>query len=717
MRIVPGVSRRTFLLSAGAASVSFPSHARAATQSYRAAYPDMLLTHVASRLNAAAASWDQQRERILTAVDVEARNRYVREKFKEMVHGYPERTPLTPQITAVHNRDGYRIENVMFQSLPNLWVTGNLYVPTGGQAPLPAVISPCGHYPLARMDPEYQCVYIDLVKAGFVVLAYDPIGQGERRQYWNPETGQTEVATAPVYEHSMAGQLLLLIGQDLTHYFIWDGMRAIDYLQTRPEVDAQRIACAGHSGGGTMTLFISALDERVKCAVVNEGGTSSRWPTHMRPGGGVGPADVEQNYFPGAKYGVDMPDLHIAIAPRPLLALVEEYNPGFDRAAGQIRKRYAQLGVAERFGTDQANDPHAWTPKLRLATTRWLSRWLRGTSGPDREPEAIVETPETLCCTPNGSLRYSQIGDTIFSLILKEQETLPPKRELTRTELTNEVATLLRYKKLDAPLAARALVTTPRKGYTVEKLEFLSEPDIYIPTWVFVPEEKAATYPTLLVFNDAGKQTDGMEFGLYERLARKGQMVIACDVRGIGETKPPHNPAGEWPGDFRQLFDVETAITYMAWETDDSLLGMRVQDVVRSVDYVLSRADVDKQRFRVAGKGAGALWVLFAAVLDARISDLTAERGLLSYGTLARADRYTHSTGIFVPGILNHFDLPELAAGLAGRKLTLVGPVDHMKRPIDLEAVRRCYSITDTAFQSAGQFRIVEAAGGVYETP
>jgi dienelactone hydrolase len=188
------------------------------------------------------------------------------------------------------------------------------------------------------MEPQYQCVYIDLVKAGFVVLAYDPIGQGERRQYWNPETGQTDVAPDSIYEHTMPGQVLLLMGEDLTHYRIWDGMRAIDYLQSRPEVDAQRIACAGHSGGGTMTLFISALDERVKCAVVNEGGTSNRWPIHFGPGGGVGPSDVEQNYFPGAKYGVDMPDLHVAIAPRPLLALVEEYHPAFDRAAGEIRK-------------------------------------------------------------------------------------------------------------------------------------------------------------------------------------------------------------------------------------------------------------------------------------------------------------------------------------------------------------------------------------------
>jgi hypothetical protein len=153
---VPSLDRRIFPLGTGAAaaaSVALPAHAEAAAPSYAAAYPDMSLTHIASKLNAVAAYWEQERERIQTA-DVEARNRYVREKFKEMIHGYPEPTPLSPRTVAVHNRDGYRIENVLFQSRPNFWVIGSLYVPTAGQAPYPGVISPRGHYPLSRMEPE-----------------------------------------------------------------------------------------------------------------------------------------------------------------------------------------------------------------------------------------------------------------------------------------------------------------------------------------------------------------------------------------------------------------------------------------------------------------------------------------------------------------------------------------------------------------------------------
>jgi cephalosporin-C deacetylase-like acetyl esterase len=196
-------------------------------------------------------------------------------------------------------------------------VTGSLYIPATGKGPFPAILSPCGHSAPGRLQPNYQFAYIDLVKSGFVVLAYDPIGQGERRQYWDPRTGETESNLGPTYEHSMPGQLLMLLGENLTHYRVWDGIRGIDYLLSRPEVDPERIGCTGNSGGGTLTMFISALDERVRCAAISEGGTTHRWPIHYT--GSVGPADVEQNLFPGAVHGVDLCDLHVAIAPRPLL--------------------------------------------------------------------------------------------------------------------------------------------------------------------------------------------------------------------------------------------------------------------------------------------------------------------------------------------------------------------------------------------------------------
>jgi cephalosporin-C deacetylase-like acetyl esterase len=528
------------------------------------------------------------------------------------------------------------------------------------------------------------------------VLAYDPIGQGERRQYWNPNTGKADIGD-PVFEHSMPGQVLLTMGQDLTQYRVWDGMRAIDYLETRPEVDRERIACAGHSGGGTLTLFISAIDERVRCAVVNEGGTTHRWPLNIRPESRVGPADVEQNFFPAAVYGVDMCDLHVAIAPRRLLAMIEDYAPRFNLAAEHIRARYKQLGVPERFSTQEAADPHSWTVKLRLASTDWLSRWAFNRPGPLSEPDFTPEAPETLYCTPNGSLRYSGRGRTIFTILSDEAKRLPPERSTPAGAA--EIREVISLRKSDTPLAPRLIVTTPRKGYRVEKIEFLSEPGIYIPTWVFLPEGASGPKPTTLYVNEAGKHSDGLEFGLYERLARQGNLIVSVDVRGIGETRPPHSPPSDRRNEFTHLFDVETAMTYDTWYMDQSLFGMRVADVIRSVDYTLSRADVAKDGLRVVGQGAGALWVLYAAALDPRIANVTTERGLASYKLLAETDRYTHGAGIFVRDVLKHFDLPHVAAAIAPRPLTLANPVDAMKRPVDAAEI---YAFTAATYRSAG---------------
>jgi len=687
-------------------------------RSYSEELPDMLLSYLAKKTNAAATEWDQVRNKIQTAADVEERNRFVRERIIEMLGGFPERNPLNPVVVRVLERDGYRVENVVFQSRPNFSVTANLYVPTFGAGPFPGVISPCGHSPEARMYPEYQFLYLNLVKAGFVVLAYDPIGQGERRHYWNPQTNRNEIGGPVTWEHDMPGHLLFLLGENLTQYRIWDGMRAVDYLVTRPEVDPERIGCTGHSGGGTLTLFISAVDQRIRCAVIHEGGTRHRWPLEIRPETPIGTGDAEQHFFPAAIYGIDLCDVHVAIAPRPLLVTIENYLPEVNETARHIRARYLQLGVPERFATEEATDPHALTVKLRLAATDWFCRWFYNRRGPAREPEFTPEPSENLYCTPNGSLRYSQQGETIFSLILKKQAKLPPRRTVpsTRTELESfraeivaEIKEVLHYHKSDEPLGVRHIVTTPRKGYRIEKVEFLSESGIYIPTWVFLPEQKRSGSPAILYVRGAGKQAEAMEFGALEKLTRGGYLVAAIDVRGIGDTKPPH-PDEEPSGEFRNLDDAETAMAYWAWEINESLFGMRVQDVVRSLDYILTRPDVDPSGVWLIGHGMGALWSLYAAALDTRIRATVCDGGLLSYRSLTGVDRYLHAADIIVPGVLQRFDLPHVAAAVADRPLALLSPVDAMKSPVGIPLARQTYQWTQATYAVAGgpdHFRVV----------
>lgn len=722
------MDRRQFAIRTGAFALSSagrvyggatPRDAVETKRLYSAEMPDMLVSFLAGKLNGLASSWDQQRSRLKTAESVKERNAFVREKVLAMLGPFPPRCALAGQVVSVQQRDGYRVENLLFQSRPDFWVTANLYVPTHSEGPFPGIISPCGHYPLARMLPQYQCAYISLVKSGFVVLAYDPIGQGERRQYWNPTTNVTEVG-GPVYEHSMAGQLLLLYGENLTQYMVWDGMRAIDYLFSRQEVDRERIGCAGHSGGGTLTKFISLVDQRVQCAAILEGGTANQWPTQ-----GVGLADVEQNLFPAATYGVDNADLHAAIAPRPLLAGIEHFTPAFESAAQSIRERYRQLGAGDKFATVAADDPHSWTPKLRIATTDFFRRWLMGVQEHSLEPELETLPPESLQCTAHGSLQASRKGVSLFDIVARKQATSPrtpaTRDELSamQTQIRDQLRTLLRLKPSARPLASRAVATVQRDGYRIDKVEFLSEPGIYIPVWVYCPQGKSGSLPTILYVTDEGVESEGMEFegpeasglhhGVLDTFARAGYCVIGVDVRGIGQTRPSHSSS--FSGQFAQLFDIETSMAYAAWFMDQSLLGMRVQDTIRSIEYAVSREEVDRNRLHVIGKGQGSLWCLYAAAFDERISALICAEGLLSYRCLAQTDRYLYGADVFVPGMLPNFDLPQVAAIRTSLSLTLLDPLDAMKNSVTQIDAEQSYVWTRAAYRLAGgseRFRIVK---------
>jgi len=674
----------------------------------------MLASFLGKKLNHLALTWDEKRAQLQTAIDVQKRNATVRENLLTMLGAFPDKTPLNATTVRVAEKDGYRVENVLFCSRPELWVTGNLYVPMTGERPFPAILSPCGHYPLARMVPQYQSAYISLAKSGFVVFAYDPIGQGERRQYWNPATDITEVG-GPVFEHSMAGQELLLLGETLTGYMVWDGMRAIDYLLTRPEVDPVRVGCAGHSGGGTITKFITVADERIQCAAILEGGTANAWPVQS-----IGVADAEQNLFPAALYGVDNVDLHVAIAPRPLLVGIEHKTPEFDRAADAIETRYRQLSAEERFSTVASDDPHAWTPKLRLATTDWFCKWFYGRPGPREELAYETVAPNELYCTTDGSLRYSRKGLSIFDIISKKQAALPPPRpalksraqyvELQR-ETRERLSSLLRYRRQTHPLGVRRLATVSREGYQVEKIEFLSEPGIYIPAWIFVPAKRKDTLPTVLYFSEDGIESDGMEFegaeasgiqhGVLDEFARKGYLVVAADVRGIGETRPSSGSRLSSES-FGQLFNFDTAISYAAWSMNQSLLGMRVLDVVRSVDYVMDREDIGANDLHVIGKGTAALWCLYAAVFDERIRSLTCDQCLLSYRSITESDRYLYDAGVFIPDVLLHLDLQEVAAAIAPRPLKFLAPQDAMKKAVDSTRAYEVYRSTREAYEAYG---------------
>src|SRR6266699_655687 len=198
---------------------------------------------------------------IHTVAGAQRRKHVVREKLMELLGGLPDYNgPLNPRITGRIQNESYTIEKVIFESLPGYFVTANLYRPNQSGR-YPGILLQSGHTQEGK--PEGQRLAANLALKGFVVLAFDPVGQGEREQTYDPRVDRS-LAGWSVPEHIQAGAQSVLIGESVARYFIWDAKRALDYLVSRPEVDPARLGAVGCSGGGALTAFIGALDPRLK---------------------------------------------------------------------------------------------------------------------------------------------------------------------------------------------------------------------------------------------------------------------------------------------------------------------------------------------------------------------------------------------------------------------------------------------------------------------
>lgn len=251
--------------------------------------------------------------RIRTPEDVRRRADLARAEFLRAIGGLPaERMPLRARVTGMLERPGYRVEKVIYESLPGVCVTANLYVPTTGPGPFPAVLGTAGHaMPEGKASPVYQSAFIALARQGYVVLAYDPPAQGERWELRDPATGEMRSLG-----HISPGLQCLLTGDTSARYFMWDGIRGFDYLLTRPEVDPRRVAAAGNSGGGTQSAFLGLCEPRL--AAIASSCYWTDWPHLWRAGG---PQDSEQ-VLPGwIRAGLDFADLALGFAPKPIMML------------------------------------------------------------------------------------------------------------------------------------------------------------------------------------------------------------------------------------------------------------------------------------------------------------------------------------------------------------------------------------------------------------
>jgi dienelactone hydrolase len=639
----------------------------------------------------AACAYEARNQRIATLTTpaaVRRRQQWARETFWKLVGGAPERTPLNIRTVGGFEREHYRVEKLLYESQPNLYVPANLYIPKSHKPPFPGVLFQMGHTNNGKAGYYQRCCQ-GLAQLGYLVLGFDPMGQGERIYY--PDASGIKSRLVHDSEHSHAGRQMLLVGDSATRMQVWDAVRSLDVLASHPLVDPRHIGATGQSGGGTTTMFISAVDDRIAAAVVCSGNTENVACENFIAPGSID--DAEQNFPGSGPLGFDRWDCLYPLAPKPLLVSVSDkdffgtYSPRYISNGWEefqkLRKVYAVLGQEDRIAWGGTPLPHHLSYDTRLQVYNWFARWLKGETGRiEAEPPTAMEEDSTLWVTGSGSVVRSFPGSaTPFSLTRGAM----PKAQTTQTP--EALKTLLGVEMPPRALAARVLKRVPSDGCQIEALDIPSAAQVWLPAWLFRPNT-GPVKSVLLLLEPAGRNYDDswQQGGLYQELATNGHIVCVPDLRGVGDLTPE---IGRGAALYEAERRSEEAWAWGSLILGKPLLGQRVTDILAALEALRHHDGVASLTLIVAARGKWTVPAQFAAALDSNFAALYLAGGLLSFRNIVETEDYTYPFANFVPGILHHTDLTELPGP---KRVVLAGVVDSAGNAAPIDVVRAAYS-------------------------
>jgi len=624
---------------------------------------------------AAFAALDRRKgdyEKVKTPEQIAAWQQQRCEFFVRQLGGFPERTPLNAKVTGALDGGDYRVEKVIFESEPSHHVTGLLYLPKT-PPPHPGVLVPCGHSANGKGAETYQRVSILLAKNGLAALCYDPIGQGERAQVLKADG---KAALGSTTEHTLVGIGAILVGRNAASYRVWDGMRAIDYLQSRPDIDPRRIGCTGNSGGGTLTSYLMALDDRIVAAAPSCYLTSFRKLLERQ-----GAQDGEQNIFGQIAFGMEHGDYVIMRAPRPTLMCVATRD-AFDIAGSwdsfrEAKRIYGRLGFANHVDLVEADEPHGFSTQLRVGAVRWMRRWLLRIDDDIIESDFPIRKDDEIQCSPKGQVMLLPGERSVFYLNADIEKGLAAQRrklwaETSSSDVLQSVREIAGVGELDTlrPAAHRHVGTVERRGCRIEKLILEPEPGILLPALAFLPPKP--DNDAYLYLHDQGKQADAAAEGPIEHLVAQGHLVLAVDLRGMGETQDTHS---RW---YRGAFGPLAGDFYHAYLLGRSLVGMWTEDALVCARFLADyRSEGTARKIHLIGVGAAGIPALHAVALEPKVfASLTLRRTLSSWASVVGDPNAKAQLITAVHGALRVYDLPDLVASLGRSRVRIEEPAD-----------------------------------------
>jgi dienelactone hydrolase len=630
-----------------------------------------LALHAADRPPRDRADWEQRRQRLVRALSA-------------AMGPVPEKAcALNPRILGVLRRRGYRIERLVFQSQPDVWVTANAYVPDPVRGRLPAVLVVHGHWAGARRDPVVQARCLGLVKLGFFVLAVDAFGAGER--YTTPARG--------TYHGALYGATLWPSGHTLLGLQVYDNRRAVDYLRTQPEVDGARLGITGASGGGNQTMYAGALDDRLRAAVpVCSVGT---YQAYLRA------ACCVCEVLPGALTFCEEGDVLALVAPRALM-VINATRDAFQFSVGEAARSIARarpvfklLDADAKLRHTTFESGHAYSQPMREAMYGWMTRWLKeeGEGKPIPEPGHDIEKPEELACYPDGRRPKG-------FLLLPEFAARAGRARLARlnafkadhVEDWDSAAVHMRTRLRsdvfgDFPAAPKpaARLGKPETVRQVRTTPVLLHPERELPLPALLRQrvrdgERRA--PACVLLHLDGK-TEALRHPLAAALLERNWAVLAPDLRGTGETRPASDAIAGAPD--------HNSAEHSLWARRP-LLGQWVFDVHCLLDWLALQPSLDRRRLAVVGLGqAGIVALCASGLLEDRITSAAAVSTPVSFVT-DRAYPTGTRMGLLVPGILSIGDVPHLAALSAPRRLLIAEGLNAAGRPLPAKGLQEAYA-------------------------
>jgi dienelactone hydrolase len=569
----------------------------------------------------------------------------LRRQFLEMMGLWPlpPRTALKPVVTGKLDGGTFTVEKLHFQSLPGLYVTANLYVPKKAKWPVPAVLYVCGHSRVADKDVSYGCKVAYqhhgawFAEHGYVCLIVDTLQLGEipgihhgtyrRGMWWWHTLGYTPAGIE-----------------------CWNAMRALDYLETRKEVDAKRMGVTGRSGGGATSWWLAAADERPQCIIPVAGIADLQ--AHVVEGvapkfrKGVITGHCDCMYMVNT-YRWDFPLVAALCAPRPLMLGNSDADdifpvPGYRRLAAKVRKVYELYGAGDRFTVLETSGPHKDTPELRRGAFRWMNRWLKGEKGEVTDSDRKRFTPQQLKVLTGRP--DDEINTTVHEELIKPARTdLPGSAEAIREwwpAKSKEWRAALRARVFHGwPEKAPALNVRPaeevkHQGLRLRAFDFTSEEGIDLRLWLLTAEK--VDRPTLVVLSAVDE--DGWKEWVRD-LGPAFQKALQLD-------KPPRLDEGRFAKNRKVLQSYKWAFAAIAprgigptrWAPDgtpadiharrrfallgQTLDGQRVWDVRRAVAVLSGLADLKGVPLWLQGKGDMAGVVLYAALFEPAVTTL-----------------------------------------------------------------------------------------------